>query len=170
VKDIDESKTKNPKSSLVLFYQYTEKTKKWSPDKVKILMTYLSTIAKKRNIGGRIRVAQEGVNATLSAVDMPTKNGISASEALRHVIQDLKNFDPVFEETDFKYIDDLPADRHFKELRVIPVEELVFYGIREEDAACDEGGVHLDAIEYRKLIEMVNDLCFCCCCCLISIV
>jgi predicted sulfurtransferase len=133
-------------------------------------MTYLSTIAKKRNIGGRIRVAQEGVNATLSAVDMPTKNGISASEALRHVIQDLKNFDPVFEETDFKYIDDLPADRHFKELRVIPVEELVFYGIREEDAACDEGGVHLDAIEYRKLIEMVNDLCFCCCCCLISIV
>ena len=156
VKDIDESKSKNPKASLVLFYQYTEKTKKWSPDKVKILMTYLSTIAKKRNIGGRIRVAQEGVNATLSAVDMPTLSGVTAYEALRHVVEDLKNFDPIFKETDFKIIDDLPADRHFKELRVIPVEELVFYGIREEDAACGEGGVHLDAIKYHEMLKKKN--------------
>lgn len=156
VKDIIENETKDPKSSLVLFYQYTEKTKKWSPIKVKLLMTYLAIIAKKRNIGGRIRVAQEGVNATLSAVDMPTKEGISASETLRHVIQDLKNFDPIFKETDFKFIDDLPPDRHFKELRVIPVEELVFYGIREEDAACGEGGVHLDAKEYHEMLKNQN--------------
>ena len=156
VKDIDESKTKNPRSSLVLFYQYTEKKKKWSPNRVKILMTYLSTIAKKRNIGGRIRVAQEGVNATLSAVDLPTKDGVSAYETLRHVIQDLKAFDPIFEETDFKFIDDLSPDRHFKELRVIPVEELVFYGIREEHAACGEGGVHLDAIEDHEMLKKEN--------------
>lgn len=156
IKDLDESKLKNPRASLALFYQYTEKTKKWSPHKVKILMTYLSTIANKRNIGGRIRVAQEGVNATLSAVDMPTENGLTAFETLRHVVQDLKNFDSVFEDTDFKFIDDLPADRHFKELRVIPVEELVFYGIREEDAACGEGGVHLDAKEYHEMLKKEN--------------
>ena len=156
VDGIDESKTKNPRASLVLFYQYTEKSKKWSPERVKILMSYLSIIAKKRNLGGRIRVAQEGVNATLSAVDMPTKDGVSAAETLRYVVQDLKNFDPVFEETDFKFIDDLSPDRHFKELRVIPVEELVFYGIREEDAACQEGGVHLEAKEYHEMLKEEN--------------
>jgi len=156
LKDFDLSKTTNPKSSLVLFYQYTEKKKKWSQQQVKLLMTYLSIIAEKRNIGGRIRVAQEGVNATLSAVDMPTNNGASAIETLRHVIQDLKNFDPIFGDIDFKFIDELPPDRHFKELRVIPVEELVFYGIREEDAACGEGGVHLDAIEYHEMLKKEN--------------
>jgi len=48
---------------------------------------------------------------------------VSTYEALKHVIQDLKHFDPVFEEIDFKFIGDLPGDRHFKKLRVIPVEE-----------------------------------------------
>lgn len=154
--DLVETKLKNPRASIALFYQYTEKSNKWTPHRVKILMTYLSTIAHKRNIGGRIRVSQEGVNATLSAVDMPTRNGLTAYETLRHVVQDLKNFDAVFEGTDFKFIDDLPADRHFKELRVIPVEELVFYGIREEDAACGEGGVHLDAVEYHEMLKKEN--------------
>ncbi len=156
VSSIDKDKTKNPKSSLVLFYQYTEKQKKWSPTQVKILMTYLSIVAKKRNLGGRIRVAQEGVNATLSAVDMPTKNGATAMETLRYVAQDLRNFDPVFNNTDFKFMDDLSPDRHFKELKIIPVQELVFYGIREEDAACQEGGVHLDAVEYHEMLKEDN--------------
>mmetsp|Transcript_3168 Transcript_3168/g.4461 ORF Transcript_3168/g.4461 Transcript_3168/m.4461 type:complete len:736 (-) Transcript_3168:25-2232(-) len=156
--DIDEDKIKkgDPKSSLVLFYQYTEKKQKWTPTQVKLLMTYLTIIAKKRNIGGRIRVAQEGVNSTLSAIDMPTKDGLTAMETLRHVIQDLKNFDPVFNSTDFKFIDDLSPDRHFKELKVIPVQELVFYGIREEDAACQEGGVHLDATQYHEMLKKEN--------------
>jgi len=152
VKDIDDSRIKNPKSALVLLYQYT----KWSPQQVKLLMTYLAIIAKKRNLGGRIRIASEGVNATISAVDMPTKDGASASETLRYVAQDLKHFDPVFQKTDFKFIDDLPPDRHFKELRVIPVEELVFYGIREKDAACKEGGVHLDAKDYHEMLKKEN--------------
>ena len=49
--------------------------------------------------------------------------GVSAYEALMHVIQDLKHFDPVFEETYFKFINNLPADNHFKELCFIPFEE-----------------------------------------------
>ncbi len=147
----------NTKSSLVLFYQYTNKEKKWTQHQVKLLMTYLSIIGKQRNLGGRIRVAQEGVNATLSAVDMPYENGSTAKKILRHVAQDLKNFDgDVFAETDFKFIDDLSADRHFKELKIIPVQELVYYGIRDEDASCNEGGVHLDAIEYHKMLQKEN--------------
>jgi len=147
----------NPKASLVLFYQYT-KQRKWSPNEVKLLMTYLSKIAKQKNLGGRFRVAQEGVNATLSAVDMNhEEGGPTASEILRHIAQDLKNFDSsVFSETDFKYIDDLSADRHFKELKIIPVQELVYYGIREEDASCNEGGIHLDAKEYHEMLKKDN--------------
>lgn len=148
-------RVENPRSSLVLFYQYT-KEEKWSEHRLKILMSYLSMIAKKRNIGGRIRVAQEGVNATISAVDM---GKVSAKETLRHFAQDLRNFDSkVFAQTDFKYIDDLPADRHFKELKVIPVQELVFYGIKEGDAPLDgeKGGVHLDAKEYHEMLKKKN--------------
>ena len=149
--------SKNPKSSLLLFYQYTGE-KKWTQDQVKLLMTYMATIGKDRNLGGRIRVAQEGVNATLSAVDMPYENGLSSCEILRHAAQDLKNFDPnVFtSQTDFKYIDGLSADRHFKELKIIPVQELVYYGIREEDASCREGGIHLDAKEYHEMLKKEN--------------
>lgn len=155
-----------PKASLVLFYQYTQKGKKWTQDMVKLLMTFLTAIGKKRNIGGRIRVAQEGVNCTISAVDImesTTLSGtisstvkITAKEILRHVAQDLRNFDPIFKQTDFKYIDDLSPDRHFKELKIIPVQELVFYGLKEEDASCSEGGVHLDAKDYHEMLKKKN--------------
>ncbi len=146
-----------PKSSLLLFYQYTTK-KKWTRNQVKLLMTYLCDVAKERNLGGRIRVAQEGVNATLSAVDMPYENGLSARAIIRFVAQDLKNFDPeVFtSKTDFKFIDNISADRHFKELKIIPVQELVYYGIREEDVSCNEGGIHLDAKDYHKMLQKDN--------------
>eukprot|EP00980_Cylindrotheca_fusiformis_P006412 scaffold1375_cov137-Cylindrotheca_fusiformis.AAC.1 len=151
----------NPRSSIVLFYQYTRQNK-WSHTKLKVLMTYLATIAKKRNVGGRIRIAQEGVNATVSAVDTSMA---AAQETLRHFAQDLRNFDSeVFSRTDFKYVDNLPADRHFKELKVIPVQELVFYDIKEDDAPLDDsgeldgnkGGVHLDAKQYHEMLGKDN--------------
>ena len=158
----EDVRMQNPTSSLVLFYQYSSAAagKQWSQNQVKLLMTYLTMVAKRRNLGGRIRVAQEGVNATISAVDMPK---ISAKESLRHFGQDLKNFDSkVFSETDFKYIDDLPADRHFKELRIIPVQELVFYDIKEAEAPLrpghekPAGGVHLDAKAYHEMLKKEN--------------
>ena len=61
---------KNPKSSLVLFYQYTTSpndntkdigngVKTWDHRQLQLLMTYLHSVARHRNIGGRIRVAPE---------------------------------------------------------------------------------------------------------------
>lgn len=174
---------KSPRSSLVLFYQYTtsesddndqknSKTgKKWDRQQLQLLITYLSAIARKRNIGGRIRVASEGVNATLSAVD--TKQ-CTAKAALRHLAEDLLRFDQrVFSGTDFKFLDELPADRHFKEMKILPVQELVFYDIGEDDAPlvssnkrdstnlestfdCRGGGVHLDAKEYHEMLKKDN--------------
>jgi hypothetical protein len=127
----------NPKSSLVLFYQYTtsadsQATTHWDRRQLQLLMTYLSVIARRRNLGGRIRVAPEGVNATISAVDTTE---VTAQESLRHFALDLKEFDSkVFTNTDFKYFDGLPPDRHFKELKILPVQELVFYDIGEDEA------------------------------------
>ena len=146
---------REPKASLLLFYQYT-RNGKWSQNQLKLLMTYLSKIAKKRHIGGRIRVSQEGVNATISAIDL---KDISARETLRFIAKDFENFDSnVFtSETDFKYIDNLKADRHFKELKIIPVQELVFYGIKEDEARLDQrGGIHLDAEKYHEMLKKEN--------------
>ena len=105
-------------------------------------MTYLSSISKRPYIGGKIIVSEEGVNATVSAVDVPRafeadgSTSITAKETLRHFVRDLQNFDPkVFASTDFKYIDNLSSDRYFKEMKVMPVQALVFYGPKEGDAS-----------------------------------
>ncbi|KAG7372395.1 rhodanase domain containing protein [Nitzschia inconspicua] len=166
----------DPKSSLVLFYQYTTSsdstaTAPWDRTQLQLLMTYLTTVARQRNLGGRIRVAPEGVNATISAVDTQQ---YSAQETLRHFAKDLQRFDPkVFLQTDFKYLDHLPADRHFKEFKIMPVQELVFYDIGEDEAPLQQhrlskeisskestpvvcGGVHLEAKEYHEMLKKDN--------------
>lgn len=132
------------RASILLFYQYSI----WPKAKVHQLLTYLSQIAEKRHLGGRIRVAQEGVNATVSSVDC---DGQSAACTLRHFCQDLKNFDNIFMETDFKFMDNLAADRHFKDLKLLPVKELVYYGFDEKALA--DGGKHVEAEAFHKLLE-----------------
>ena len=150
----DNNEEEEPRASLVLFYQYVSPP--WSQAKVSSFISYLSTIGTQHrtNIGGRIRISTEGVNATVSAASTTsstTSNDddnvdllslqhhhsttfFEAAKTLRHFVQDLKNFDPIaFRDTDFKYIDGLTADRHFKELKLLPVKELVFYDIREDD-------------------------------------
>ncbi|KAL3923718.1 MAG: hypothetical protein SGILL_001496 [Bacillariaceae sp.] len=169
----DDVRVDNPKSSLVLFYQYTTSadstaTAPWDRWQLQLLMAFLAKIARQRHLGGRIRVAPEGVNATISAVD--TKE-CTAQETIRHFAEDLRHFDEkVFCNTDFKYFDDLPADRHFKEFKILPVQELVFYDIGETEAPLQEkgttaqqttapgegGGIHLDAKEYHQMLKKDN--------------
>eukprot|EP00546_Thalassionema_frauenfeldii_P017596 CAMPEP_0178897452 /NCGR_PEP_ID=MMETSP0786-20121207/1756_1 /TAXON_ID=186022 /ORGANISM="Thalassionema frauenfeldii, Strain CCMP 1798" /LENGTH=560 /DNA_ID=CAMNT_0020568007 /DNA_START=33 /DNA_END=1715 /DNA_ORIENTATION=+ len=142
-------KKTSAKSSLVLFYQYAKDP--WSDSKVRQLVSYLTEIAGVRTIAGRIRVASEGVNATLSSVD---HENISAKMTLRHVCRDLQNFDPkVFACTDFKFLDDLSPDRHFKDFKILPVQELVYYGWSPKEAPLKAGGVHLPAREFHKMLE-----------------
>lgn len=178
-------RVQDPKSSLVLFYQYTTcgSSVQWDRTKLQTVMSYLTSQARQRHLGGRIRVAPEGVNATISGIDTPWA---TAQETLRHFAMDLQQtLDPmVFAHTDFKYIDNLPPDRHFKEFKILPVQELVFYDIGEDEAplaAEDEdnedyegggnesgtktkerpilqqqqqqGGIHLDAKAYHKMLQ-----------------
>ena len=71
------------------------------------------------NLGGRVRIAREGFNATMSG----------GYANLRAFAVELGKFDRLFETTDFKYIDNLSPEKAFKDLRIFPVAELVFYGL-----------------------------------------
>jgi len=165
------------RSSLLLFYQYVSPP--WSQSTVTNLMSHLARIARdhRTNVGGRIRVSTEGVNCTISAASTPGGSedpSFEAARTLRHLAEDLRRFDPdAFSSTDWKYIDGLSADRHFKELKLIPVKELVFYKIREEDCAGVKmsggaggegdaipkgekevkGGIHLEAKDYHEMLK-----------------
>ncbi|KAI2511463.1 hypothetical protein MHU86_2899 [Fragilaria crotonensis] len=141
-------KQSTAKASLLLFYQYAN----WSESKVDHLIAYLAKVAETRKtLGGRIRIAPEGVNATVSSVDSDV---MSSQTTLRHFCEDLRRFDPIaFASTDFKFIDGVSPDRHFKDLKLLPVKELVFYGIRQGEAPLEKGGTHVDAQEFHKLLE-----------------
>jgi len=134
------------RSSLLLFYQYAQPL--WPQEKVDRLLKLLVYIGQERQLGGRIRVAREGVNATVSCF---------GGAAIRHLAEDLKVFDgEVFSETDFKFIDDLAPDRHFKDLKVYPVQEIVYYGITDSEAPLYKGGVHLDPVKYHEKLKEDN--------------
>jgi predicted sulfurtransferase len=139
-----------PKASILLFYQYASPS--WPESKVSQLILYLTKVAEKRILGGRIRIAPEGVNATVSSVD--GEDYASARETLRHFCLDLQRFDPhVFKDTDFKFIDDVQPDRHFKDLKLLPVKELVFYGIDDQQAPLEKGGIHLDPKDFHEKLQ-----------------
>ena len=141
----------NTKSSLVLFYQYVDPL--WPESVTQQLMAFLIRISEIRVLGGRIRVAREGVNATLSSRDVGQQ---SAAQTLRHFAKDLRSFHAVFEKTDFKFIDNLSGDRHFKDFKVFPVKELVYYGLDGEKAPLSFGGVHLKASDFHEKLKEEN--------------
>jgi predicted sulfurtransferase len=141
-------KNDSRKAALVLFYQYVSPA--WSESRVDHLTTYLTHIFKHRCIGGRVRVAPEGVNATISSID---DNGVDSLQTLHHFANDLKHFDQVaFQETHFKFISNLDANRHFVDLKILPVKELVFYGLDEAQAPLDKRGQHLSPQEFHQML------------------
>lgn len=141
--------------TILLFYQYKTPVL-WNERKVAQLMQYLQAVAQARPaLGGRLRVAPEGINATISCGDAKQQDGkiVQGRTILEHFTKDLQQFDAVFQETDFKFIP-AKADRHFKDLKILPVQELVFYGLQEAQAPLGATGVHLDAKDFH---EMLND-------------
>ena len=135
--------------TILLFYQYKSPVV-WSEPRVASLIRYLQAIFEARpTLGGRLRVAPEGINATLSCGDTLAANGRTI---LHHFTRDLQQFDDMFFDTDFKYIP-AKADRHFKDLKILPVQELVFYGIKEQQAPLTATGVHLEAKDFHEMLH-----------------
>ena len=128
-------------TTIALFYQYIHQL--WSEDKMREAIRFVERQGALLGIGGRVRVGREGINATISG----------ENESVRNFTKALNELDDHFRDTDFKYIENLAPDRAFKDLKVLPVKELVFYGISAEENLGD-GGVHLPPEQYhQKLAE-----------------
>ena len=103
--------------TLVLFYQYTEPV--WSPTQHKWALKNVIAIAEKNGITGRGRCAPEGLNCTLSG----------SPQGVRSFCQGLRDWNPLYNETDFKLTDGLKPHEIFKALTIRKVDELVGYGL-----------------------------------------
>jgi len=133
-------------TTLLLFYQYVEP--EWTPDEYREALDHAERIAADCHLTGRMRVAREGFNCTL------TSEGRSN---MHRFCRELRNWKPeVFNRTEFKMTHDLPIKQRFPSLKVIPVAELVHYGLEGEKAPpiSRYHGVHLEPRDYHaKLAE-----------------
>lgn len=115
------------KITICLFYQYVRPL--WTEERKAQAIKFIEDNAEKLNIGGRVRVGTEGLNSTISSTHA---NVVAFTKKLAE-------FDDHFNSTDFKFITDLPLDRAFKDLKVLPVKELVFYGIHAQEEFASGG-------------------------------
>lgn len=125
---------------ILLFYQYAEPA--WTKKEHKGAIKKIIELGEKYNITGRGRVAPEGVNCTLSG----------SPQNIRSFCYGLRDWNPMFNETDFKLTDNIPLNKLFKSLSIRKTEELVAYGLAGEKAPSLQkfAGTHLEAEEYHK--------------------
>jgi predicted sulfurtransferase len=128
--------------TLLLFYQYVEPI--WSMEKYQQVLKDMEQLGNSLNLTGRMRVAREGLNCTLTATRR--QDMITFCTTLREQVE--------FQTTEFKLTNDLPEAQRFPQLKVIPVVELVHYGLEREKAPpiLEYHGVHLEPKEYHKMI------------------
>lgn len=111
--------------TLLLFYQYVEPV--WTPAEYKVAFEYAEKSANKHNMTGRMRVAKEGFNCTLTG----------EYHEVRAWCKEIKKYEPLqphFNETEFKLTDNLPEGQMFPKLNVFHVQELVNYGLEGKKA------------------------------------
>jgi predicted sulfurtransferase len=91
---------------------------------------------------GRMRVAKEGLNCTLT----------SSHEGILAFCKALREFNVgEFKDTEFKLTADLPQPQAFPSLKVMPVAELVHYGLDGEKAPpIQYTGIHLQPEDYHE--------------------
>ena len=129
--------------TICLCYQYKEPA--WSKKQHKNAITQISKFANQYNITGRGRCAREGLNCTLTA----------SAENMRKFCYALREWDPLFNETDFKLSDGEVSSAMFRTFTLRKVEELVGYGLGGVKAPSikKHAGKHLEAIDYHKQME-----------------
>lgn len=130
--------------SILLFYQYVQP--RWTGSRKIAAIAQLERLGLELSLGGRLRVAEEGINATVTGTH----------EDVVAFTQALKAFDSSFEKTDFKFIPNMPLDRAFGDLKVLPVKELVYYGIDNEHTL-GKGGEHLEPEAYHEKLSAAGN-------------
>ena len=127
--------------TLVLFYQYVEP--RWNRKQHKHALKCITELARKHKVMGRARLAPEGLNATMTG----------PAAGVRSFCQGLREFDKVFDNTDFKFTDDMAYEQRFKALSIKKCGELVAYGLEGDIApSLVNGGQHLEATDYHKML------------------
>jgi UPF0176 acylphosphatase like domain len=126
-------------TTLLLFYQYVEPA--WTVPRYNLVKHELADLANAAGVTGRMRVAREGLNCTLTGT----------AGSIRDFCDRLRKYDPVFRQTEFKLTHDLPDKQRFRELKLIPVLELVHYGLEGDKAPPIHKyhGTHLEPKEYH---------------------
>ena len=132
--------------TLLLFYQYQEPP--WSEKEYKGVLQHAATLGEQAGITGRMRVAKEGFNCTLTGSRAAI---VAFCVSLRAWKTEL------FRHTEFKLTNHLPTAQAFKDLKIIPVQELVHYGLEGSKAPriADYHGQHLEPADYHK--KMTED-------------
>lgn len=129
--------------TLLLFYQYVEPA--WNETMYQHALQTVQQLGETHGIAGRMRVAREGLNCTLTA--------LQGRDAMVQFCQALRAWQPtVFQQTEFKMTHQLPTAQAFKELKIIPVVELVHYGLegRKAPPISDYHGQHLEPAAYHQ--------------------
>lgn len=111
--------------SILLFYQYVEDPI-WTKAEHKAALKKVIEIGTKYNITGRGRVAREGLNCTLSG----------KPHDIRSFCYGLREWNDVFNDTDFKITDGVAEDKMFKALSIRKTNELVAYGLAGGECMC----------------------------------
>ena len=133
--------------TILLFYQYVEPC--WTPHQHKLALKKVIEIGNSLKITGRGRVAPEGLNCTLTS---------SNPHHMRSFCQALRDWNPLFLNTDFKFTDGIHPSKLFKALSIRKATELVAYGLAGAKAPSlsQFGGTHLNATDYHQAMKDPN--------------
>jgi predicted sulfurtransferase len=129
-------------TTLLLFYAYVQPP--WTRPQRMAAVEFTHKVLEENGCGGRLRVALEGFNATLTG----------PPDGIRTFCQALRDYDPAqFSQVDFKIQDGLPDNKAFRGLKVFPVDALVNYGIKDHatDAPLALGGNHVKPDVWTQL-------------------
>jgi rhodanese-related sulfurtransferase len=141
--DDEPSASSSSTITLLLFYQYVEPA--WSDSFYPTALRQVKRLAESGGLTGRCRIAKEGLNCTLSG----------NQNAVRTFCYQLRSWQPItFHTTEFKLTHDVPIAQRFRELKILPVTELVHYGLEGRKAPPLAHSTHLEPAAYHaKLAE-----------------
>lgn len=133
-------------TTLLLFYAYVEP--EWTDAEHVEAIAWAEEVSAKHGVSGRLRVAREGFNGTMTGTYL----------GVRTFCQAMRDWRPqIFGSTDFKLTDNLPVGQDFGgPLKIMRVAELVNYGLKGRQPKLDNGGVHLSAKDYHAQMEKPN--------------
>lgn len=132
--------------TLCLMYQYIEPA--WSAKEHRAALSFVNALARKHGVTGRGRCAAEGLNCTLTG----------PAQGVRDMAMGLREWNPIFNETDFKLTDGLDPSKRFKSFTLQKKEELVAYGLPTAMAPSlrHNETKHVEADEYHKMMADSN--------------